>query len=147
MENAETLRKKKAALKEQLKQNNLSQDSFEEDNDKFLFYAGLPNWTLVLGIFNFVKGMLISPFQKFLMTIIRLRLNLSGRDLVYRFGGISASTVSRTFRHVAGVLYQRLKPLIIWPDSEVLRQTLPKDFRKYCPNCVVIYNRLFRNFP
>ena len=70
--------------------------------------------------------------------MIRLRLNLSGRDLGYRFGGISESTVSRTFLHVVDVLYQRLKPLIIWPDRDVLRKTLPMDFRKYCPNCVVI---------
>lgn len=74
------------------------------------------------------------------MTIIRLRLNLSGRDLDlgYRFGGISDSTVSCTFLRVVDVLYQRLKPLIIWPDKDVLRKTLPMDFRKYCPNCVVI---------
>lgn len=70
--------------------------------------------------------------------MIRLRLNLSGRDLGYRFGGISDSTVSRTFLHVVDVLYQRLKPLIIWPNRDVLRKTLPMDFRKYCPNCVVI---------
>ena len=52
--------------------------------------------------------------------MIRLRLNLSGRDLGYRFGGISDSTVSRTFLHVVDVLYQRLKPLIIWPDRDVV---------------------------
>ncbi|CAH3164799.1 unnamed protein product, partial [Pocillopora meandrina] len=118
IQNEETLKKENAALKEQLKQNSLSQDSFEEDNDKS-------------------KGVL-SPFQKFLMNMIRLRLNLSGRDLGYRFGGISDSTVSRTFLHVVDVLYQRLKPLIIWPNRDVLRKTLPMDFRKYCPNCVVI---------
>ena len=83
------------------------------------------------------KGVL-SPFQKFLMTMIRLRLNLSGRDLGYRFGGISDSTVSRTFLHVVYVLYQRLKPLIILPDKDDLRKTLPMDFRKYCPKYVVI---------
>ena len=143
IQNEETLKKENAALKEQLKQNSLSQDSFEEDNDTVLFCTGLPNWTLVLCIFNFVKDLLqskgmLSPFQKLLMTIIRLRLNLSGRDLGYRFGGISDSTVSRTFLHVVDVLYQRLKPLIIWPDRDVLRKTLPMDFRKYCPNCVVI---------
>ena len=81
---------------------------------------------------------MLSPFQKFLLTIIRLRLNLSGRDLGYRFGGISDSTVSRTFLHVVDVLYQRLKPLIIWPDRDVLGKTLPMDFCKHCPNCVVI---------
>ena len=46
--------------------------------------------------------------------------------------------MSRTFLHVVDVLHQRLKPLIIWPDREVLRKTLPMDFNKYCPNCVVI---------
>ena len=137
------MKKENAALKEQLKQNSLSQDSFEEDNDKVLFYTGLPNWTLVKCIFNFVKDLLqskgvLSPFQKYLMTMIRLRLNLSGRDLGYRFGGISDSTVSRTFLHVVDALHQRLKPLIIWPDRDVLHKTLPMDFRKYCPNCVVI---------
>ena len=81
---------------------------------------------------------MLSPVQKFLMTMIRLRLNLSGRDLGYRFGGISDSTVSRTFLHVVDVLYQRLKPLIIWPDRDALRKTLPMNFCKYCPNCVVI---------
>ena len=33
-------------------------------------------------------------------------------------------------------LYQRMKPLIVWPDRDVLRKTLPMDFRKHCPNCV-----------
>ena len=145
IENEEKLKKENAALKEQLKQNGLSQDSFEEDNDKVLFNTGLPNLTLVLCIFNFVKDLLqsktkgvLNPFQKFLMTMICLRLNLSGRDLGHRFGRISDSTVSRTFLHVVDVLYQRLKPLVIWPDRDVLRKTLPRDFRKYCPNCVVI---------
>ena len=110
IENEEKLIKENAALKEQLKQNSLSQDSFEEDHDKVLFYTGLPNLTLVLCMFNFVKDLLqsegvLSPFQKFLMTMIRLRLNLSGRDLGFRFGGISDSTVSRTFLHVVDVLY------------------------------------------
>ena len=70
LENAETLKKENAALKEQLKQNSLSQDSFEEDDDKVLFYTGLPNWTLVLCIFNFVKDLLqskgmLSPSRNF----------------------------------------------------------------------------------
>ena len=67
-----------------------------------------------------------------------MRLNLSGRDLGYRFGGISEATVSCTFLHVLDILYHRLKPLIIWPDRDALRKTLPMDFCKHCPNCVVI---------
>ena len=40
IQNEETLKNENAALKEQLKQNSLSQDSFDEDNDKVLFYIG-----------------------------------------------------------------------------------------------------------
>ena len=123
IENEEKLKKENAALKEQLKQNSLSEDSFEEDDDEVLFYNYVKDLSQSKGV--------LSSFQKFLM-------NLSGRDLGYRFGGISDSTVSRTFLHVVDVLYQRLKPLIIWPNRDVLRKTLPMDFRKYCPNCVVI---------
>ena len=68
-----------------------------------------------------------------------MRLNLSGRDLEYMFGGISEASVSHTFLHVVNVLYHRLKPLVIWPEREVpFRKTLPLDFSKHCPSCVVI---------
>ena len=50
-----------------------------------------------------------------------MRLNLSGRDLGYMFGGISEATVSHTFLHVVNVLYHRLKPLVIWPERDALR--------------------------
>ena len=50
----------------------------------------------------------------------------------------SEATVSHTFLHVVDALYHRLRPLIIWPNRDVLRKTLPMDFRKHCPNCVDI---------
>lgn len=36
------------------------------------------------------------------------------------------------------MLYVRLKFLIVWPEREILRKTLPMDFRKHCPKCVAI---------
>ena len=68
---------------------------------------------------------------------MRLRVGLSGQDLVYRFG-IHSSTVSRIFSTVIDVLFKRLKYIIIWPERDILRKTLPMDFRKQCPNCTVI---------
>ena len=141
------LEKENTSLKEKLKMSSLNEDSFKGDNEKVLFYTGLPKWSLLLCLFDFLKNSspelkssrgILSPFQKVLLGLIRMRLNLSGRDLGYRFGGISEATVSRTFLHVVDALYHRLKPLIIWPDRDVLRKTLPMDFRKHCPNCVVI---------
>ena len=40
--------------------------------------------------------------------------------------------------HVLDVLYWTLKPVIIWPDRDALKKTMPMDFRKHFPNCVVI---------
>ena len=145
------LEKENASLKEKLKMSSFNEDSFKEDNDKVLFYTGLPNWSLLLCLFNFLKNSspelkssrgILSTFQKVLLGLIHMRLNLSGRDLGYRFGGISEATVSCTFLHVLDVLYHRLKPLIIWPDRDALRKTLPMDFCKHCPNCVVIIDCL-----
>mgnify|MGYP001798006644 CR=1 FL=1 len=144
IDSVESLKKENASLKELVKHNSLTMESFENDDDKVLFYTGLPNWTILLCIYDFVKEYLqsvkglLSPFSKFLLCLTRLRLNLGGKDLAYRFGNISEATVSRAFLHAVDVLYQRLKPLIIWPDRESLRKTLPMDFRKHCPNCVVI---------
>ena len=71
--------------------------------------------------------------------MMRLRLNLSGQDLAYRFN-VHSSTISRTFISVIDIMYARLKPLLLWPDRDIFRQTMPMDFRKHCPTCAVIIN-------
>jgi len=126
-----------------------NEGSLKEENGKVLFYTGLPNWSLLLCLFNFEKISspelkssrgISSAFQKILLGLICMKLNLSGRDLGYRFGGICDATVSRSFPHVTvlDVLYHRFEPLIIWPDKDSLRTTLPMDLRKHYPNSVVI---------
>lgn len=131
-------------LKNQLKDKTLDEEWLKNDDEKVLFYTGLPNWFIFITVFSLIKDYLslsskcvLSPFQQFLLTLMRLRLDLSGKDLAYRFG-VHESTVSRTFVHVLDVLYSRLSPLIIWPDRDALRKTIPMDFRKHCPKCAVI---------
>ena len=80
---------------------------------------------------------ILNLFQKFLLGLIHMRLNLSGRDLGYMFGGIGEAFVSHTFVHVVNVLnvlYHRLRPSVFWPERDALRKTLPLDFSKHCPN-------------
>ena len=136
------LRAEKQELKEKITV--LNEDFFKDNDEKVRFYTGLTNWNLLLIVIQFVQPFLntcnrsmLSAFQQVVLTLIRLRLGLSGQDLGYRFG-IHQSTVSRVFTTVIDVLYKRLKHLIIWPERDVLRRTLPMDFRKHCPNCVVI---------
>ena len=139
------LRKENADLKEKLLKRELNEDAFRDDDEKVLFYTGLPNWQLLLCLYQFVCSHLshssrcmLSPFQRLILTLMRMRLNLSGKDLAYRFGGIHETTVSRIFMQVVDVLHSRLSPIIQWPDRDALLKTMPMDFRKNCPTCAVI---------
>ena len=122
----------------------LDEEGFRDNDEKVCYYLGLPKWDVLLAVFTFLQPYLsndsrrsLSPFQQLLLVLMRLRLDLSVQDLAYRFG-IHKSTVSRTFTEVIEIMYIRLKPLILWPDRDTLRKTMPMDFRKHCPNCAVI---------
>ncbi len=132
----------KKELKSKVMDLGITEKDFEGNNVKVLYYTGLTTWELLKALYAYTESHLktqsaLSPFQQLLMTLMRLRLNLQGQDLAYRFQ-ISKSTVSRIFLHALNVLFVRLKPLILWPDRESLRKTMPMVFRKYYPSCVVI---------
>ena len=69
--------------------------------------------------------------------MMRLCFGLIGQYLAYCFR-VSSATISRTFAHAIDVMYHELKPLIIWPDMDALKKTMPMEFRKHFPNYVVI---------
>ena len=129
-------------LKKEVDELVFKEEAFRNNNDKVLFYTGVTSWELFDVLFQYVKPQLkkysaLSPFQQLISTLMRLRLGLSGQDLAYRFR-VHTATISRTFMHVLDVLYWTLKPVIIWPDRDALKKTMPMDFRKHFPNCVVI---------
>ncbi len=99
-------------LKKELSILALKEESFKENDKKVCFY---------------------------LMTLMRLRLNLSFQDLGFRFK-VHKSTSSRIFSEVISSMYYCLRPLICWPDRDALMKTLPMDFRKHCPRCAVANN-------
>ena len=129
-------------------------DGSKENDEKVRFCTGLPKWEILSILYMYLKPHLsstarnsLTPFQELLMALMRLRLNLSGQDLAYRFG-VHKSTVSRIFTRVISVMYTCLRSLIYWPDRDDLQKTMPMDFRKYCPPPpppppVCSYNRLF----
>ena len=51
------------------------------------------------------KQTALSNFQQFILTLIKLKLNLQFKDLSYRFN-IHPSTVSSTFEFIIDVMYQ-----------------------------------------
>ncbi len=81
----------------------LNEESLKSDDDKVKFYTGLPCYSIMNTVFLHVSTDFkcnessLSKFQQFLMTLMKLILNLGNQGLAYRFG-ISQSTVSKYFR-------------------------------------------------
>ena len=113
------------------------------DDEKVLFYTGLPNYATLLLVLEFVTSAIttprgvLSPFQELFMVLMKLRLNLEERDLAYRFG-IHQSTVSRIFKKWIALMARQLAPLIQWPTTDEVRTTMSMAFRKFFWKCICI---------
>ena len=109
------------------------QDYFDSDA-KVRFYTGLPSYEVLMVGFEHVSFHVsrqtqnLSPFQEFVMVLIKLRLNVPLQDLAYHFM-VSVTTVSRIFSYWMVVMNVRLKFMISWPEREQLRQTMPMCFQ------------------
>ena len=132
---------------EQLKQNQFTMETLEKSNEKVLFFTGLPKFSILRKVFELALKVLptsrvhgnrvLDNFSEFLMTLMKLRLNLKNKDLAYRFG-VCESVVTHTVHKWLNILYMALKFLIRWPDRDELRKTLPECFRGQFDKVVVI---------
>lgn len=130
------LRQENSSLKDEISKQELMNTHLEITR-KVRFYTGLPSFATLMIVLEFVSPYVstsraLPKFQQFLMVLMKLRLNLADQDLVYRFG-IYQSNVSRNFKEWIDVLYDRLRPLIIWPEPEQLLMTMPVEFRQEFP--------------
>ncbi|KZS05291.1 Uncharacterized protein APZ42_031570 [Daphnia magna] len=106
-----------------------------------LFYTGLNSFKLFTGIFKSLKPALRSDTrfaatleEQFLITLMKLRLNLSRRDIAYRFK-ITIPTVTSYIEKFINAMFIRLPvALLRKPDREAALKTLPLSFRAQYPN-------------
>lgn len=110
-------------------------ESLLMNDDKLTsFYTGLPSYGVLSAVFTLVekgtadKSVKLTNFQCFLLTLMKLRLNLSNYDLGFRFC-VHESTVSRTLTNWIQIMDVRLSPLINWPDKSEIQKTMPWCFR------------------
>uniref|UniRef100_A0A1X7UCB2 Transposase Helix-turn-helix domain-containing protein n=1 Tax=Amphimedon queenslandica TaxID=400682 RepID=A0A1X7UCB2_AMPQE len=107
-----------------------------------LVIIGLHEWSVFMALFNLIqaalpRGIKLSQFHMVIMFLMKLRLHLEDEDLAQRYS-IASSTVSRNFNRILEIMYIKTKPLIKWPEREVLRSTIPYSFRKFFKNCALI---------
>ena len=74
------------------------------------------------------KSQLLTPFQEFVLPLIKLKLNMPLEDLAYRFN-VPVSTISRVFLAWMVAMDTKISPLMKWPDHEDLWRTIPQCFQ------------------
>lgn len=128
---------------------------FKENDKKVLFYTGLPTWKLLDRFFKLVDPFLpehgnckLSPFQMLVLTLMKLRLNLTFTDLAYRFE-IDITTASRYFYRCISILYKIFlgSKLLFWPaDRKNLLNNTPSYFRSCFKEAITIIIDCFEIF-
>lgn len=133
-----------SSLKLELASAKLTECSLAGNDNKVNFLSGLPTHYILMQLYNFVSPRLnethrssLTKFQQLLMTLMKLRLNVSNELLGFLFN-VRQSTVSRIFLNTLDVLYVMMQPLIIWPGRDELRKTMPMEFRRYLESKVVV---------
>lgn len=129
-----SLRTENMLLKQQMQRTQLNETSLQNNDQNVHILTGLRTYSLLMTVFHFVAPYLkhesgLTLFQQFMLALIKLRMNLSFDFLAYYFG-VDLNTVLKLFKHCISVMYCRLVPsLVIWPDRESLRESLPHVFR------------------
>ena len=139
-----------------MKVQQLSLPPFSEEtlnsDEKVLFYTGLPNFKVLKAIYDHVVSTLpvdgycsLTLFQQFMCTILKLRLNDPIQHLAFQFN-VSKATVSRILLKWLTQMDIMLQDLIIWPDRDSLRKTMPQCFQESFGKTVAVIIDCFEVF-
>ncbi|KAF4517273.1 hypothetical protein B566_EDAN008607 [Ephemera danica] len=139
-------------IKQDALSNSLTEESLKNNNTLVNFYTGLPTFGVLMIIFKLaVKNYSQShrnslpPFSEFLLTLIKLRLNVPLKDLAVRFK-IDESTACRIFHKWIDRLYVKLQPFVKWPERELLWANMPIAFKEAFGKNVAIIIDCFEVF-
>ncbi|XP_061696370.1 uncharacterized protein LOC133511453 isoform X2 [Syngnathoides biaculeatus] len=107
--------------------------SLQGSDKKVKQYTGIASYTVLMEVFQitepFLKDKSLSKSQQFMMTLLRLRFNLSYVLLSYIYGP-DALTLSIIFLDVINVMNCKLVPaLVFWPDKDQVHLSMPMCFR------------------
>jgi len=136
-------------LKTEMGKLSFSEDTFRGNDARTRYMTGLPCHEVLFTMFEQVEPFIkhnykyvLSKFQQFILTLMRLRLNVEFVFLGYIFG-VSQRTASKVFHGVIDVRYQ---PLVLWPERKHLQESMPVQFREQFGKKVAVIIDCFEVF-
>ena len=107
---------------EQSKKSYPTEENLKADQKLLTFYTGLTSAIIFNSLFQLVSFSVphapnskLSNIECFILTLMKLRLNLSNYDLGFRFS-VCETTVGRILKKWIVAMDIHLSPLIAWPD-------------------------------
>ena len=145
LQKVENLEMTNRNLKVEIEQHDISKFIVNND-ERCKFYTGIDSYEKLVGLFDFIKEVAPKPhplevlthFQQFVLTLVKLRLNLRLQDLADRFK-IAKSTASKYVHTWVSGMHQVFVPaFLLWPGEREITATLPMIFREHFQRCVSI---------
>jgi len=158
----ETLRSEINNVKLKLENSKFDIEKYQNRDEDIAFYTGFPDYQAMQLCYKVIeksarnisyehekvyvdsesprqlgRPRVLTKFQEFTMTMMRLRLGLFERDLAHRFN-VSMQTVSRTTRAWIRFLRLEFEPLITIPPREVIQLYMPEVFKNLLPKLTII---------
>lgn len=143
-------------------QRKLILESVKKSDKSCNFWTGIPKLSVLLFIYEWIlplasktklwmgskrhsnrssshepKKRLLSLFEEFLLTLIRIRRGFDTNEMSFLFG-VSQSQVSHVFLTWVNLLYKCFKPLLEWPSASIIKKNLPRSFRKSFPKTRIV---------
>ncbi|XP_055839831.1 uncharacterized protein LOC129907575 [Episyrphus balteatus] len=136
-------------LKIKLRLHDISFEGLKTDDVKVKNLTGLPNFAVLQRLFDVVKEDLnsqtktkLTKFDSFVVTLMKLRLDLPISYLSYVFGE-SAVLLSRLYRENLLTMNVKIGPLVKWPDDEALLASTPNCFKEIMgEKCIILIHFL-----
>ena len=127
----------------------------QNDDEETNFYSGLPTYSAFMTLLALLSTVLspyehkgISHSDQLLMVLMKLRWGTTNQHLGYQFR-IDVTRVSKIFHMWIDTMAVQLKPLVKWPEREMIRTTIPDCFKpKYSrTTCIIDCSEIFIQRP
>lgn len=114
------------SLNKRIDQLQLSEEFFKDKRCRVTMYTGFPSYTTLMTIYNLVVAAVpkdnhvykITHFQKYILCLMRLRMNLKFKDLANRFH-VDLCKIERFFPEWIDAIHKQLSHTLLWPANDV----------------------------